>query len=441
MVRSLIDTFTHEGWLPDCRMSLCKGLTQGGSNADIVLADAFVKGLRDGIDWDLGFEAVVKDAEVEPFDWCCHGRGGLDSWKELGYIPVQDFDHKGFGTLTRSISRTLEYSYNDFTIAQIASGLGGKQSDVQKYQNRSTNWANLFRTDQRSMLGKYDSRFAGFFQSRHANRTWGSQDPLYCSNLDMSPQSVCSLQPSASETYESSIWEYSFFVPHDQAALIEKFGGSDEFVRRLDFLHDQHITLISNEPSFLTVFQYHYAGRPGLSAKRAHYYIPAAFAPTPEGLPGNDDSGAMGSFLAFAMMGLFPNPGQNVYLITPPFFKSVSVTSPSTNKTATISVSNFDAEYKNIFIQSASLNGQQYMKNWIDHSFFLEGKELVLTVGQKESAWGTAVQDRPPSLTPYQSSVNSRTSFTTVLLSRTLRSDSMSTCFAKSPSPIVLTTR
>lgn len=102
--------------LPDCRMSTCKGFTQGGSNADNVLADAFIKGISEGIDWNLGYEAVVKDAEDEPYDWCCEGRGGLDSWKRLGYIPVQDFDYKGFGTMTRSLSRTLEYSYNDFVI-------------------------------------------------------------------------------------------------------------------------------------------------------------------------------------------------------------------------------------------------------------------------------------------------------------------------------------
>jgi putative alpha-1,2-mannosidase len=94
MIRSLIDTYRNLGWLPDCRMSLCKGYTQGGSNADVVLGDAFIKNLTDGIDWTIGYAAVVKDAEVEPFDWSNEGRGGLDSWKSLGYIPVQDFDYK-----------------------------------------------------------------------------------------------------------------------------------------------------------------------------------------------------------------------------------------------------------------------------------------------------------------------------------------------------------
>ncbi len=101
-------------------------------------------------------------------------------------------------------------------------------------------------------------------------------------------------------------------------------------------------------------------------------------------------------------MGLFPNPGQNVYLIIPPFFESVSVTSPLTGKTAMIRNINFDPSYKNIYIQSATLNGEPYTKNWIDHSFFTEGKELVLTLGSTESAWGTKVEDLPPSLGTYE---------------------------------------
>ncbi|KAL3419273.1 glycosyl hydrolase family 92 [Phlyctema vagabunda] len=402
MIRSLVDTYVHEGWLPDCRMSLCKGYTQGGSNADNVLADAYLKGITEGIDWNTAYEAVVKDAEVEPYAWSVEGRGGLDSWKSLGYIPVQDFDYKGFGTMTRSVSRTLEYSYNDFVISKMASGLGGHESDVEKYTTRSGNWQNLFKADQTSLINNSDTGFVGFFQPRYLNRTWGFQDPLKCSNIDTNPSSVCSLQNTGAETFESSIWEYAFFVPHDQATLISTFGGPAAFVRRLNYLHDTNITYIGNEPSFLTVYQYHYAGRPALSASRSHFYIPAFFQPTNDGLPGNDDSGAMGSFVAFSMIGLFPNPGQNVYLIIPPYFESVSIKSPLTNNTATIRNINFDPTYQNIFIQSATLDGVPYTKNWIDHSFFTEGKELVLTLGRNESSWGTAVEDLPPSLGEYE---------------------------------------
>lgn len=194
------------------------------------------------------------------------------------------------------------------------------------------------------------------------------------------------------------------FVPHDMATLITMLGGPSTFVKRLDYMHDNQITYIGNEPAFLTVYQYHYAGRPGKSASRAHYYIPKYFGTTPGGLPGNDDSGTMGAFVAMSMMGLFPNPAQNVYFIIPPFFDSVQYTSPLTNKTSTIKTVNFDKDYKNIYIQSATLNGKPYTKNWIDHSFFTDGMELVLTLGRNESSWGTHAADLPPSLSTRDSS-------------------------------------
>ncbi|KAL9093156.1 MAG: hypothetical protein Q9159_000515 [Coniocarpon cinnabarinum] len=372
--------------------------TQGGSNADVVIADAFVKNLTGGIDYTIGYEAVVNDAENEPYDWSNEGRGGLDSWKALGYVPVLDFDYKGFGTFTRSVSRTLEYAYNDFTVATLASGLGNS-ADATKYNARAENWQNLFNPSQTSFLlnSSTNTGFTGFFQPKYLNGTFGFQDPLICSNIDNSG-TPCSLTNNGQETFESSIWEYSFYVPQDQAALITAFGGADAFVSRLDYLHDNNITYIGNEPAFLTVFQYHYAGRPALSALRSHFYIPRFFQPTPPGLPGNDDSGAMGSFVAFSMMGLFPVPGQNVYLITPPYFESVNITSPITSNTATIRNVNFDPTYSNVYIQNATLNGQAYSKNWLDHSFFLDGGELVLQLGGTESAWGTGAPNVPPSL-------------------------------------------
>lgn len=150
----------------------------------------------------------MKDAEVEPYDWCCEGRGGIDSWKSLNYIPVQDFDYKGFGTMTRSISRTLEYSYNDFCISEMAGGLNNT-ADQEKYLETSGYWENLYKSDQTSSFANGSSTgFTGFFQPKFLNETWGFQDPLQCSNIDTS-NVACSLQNTGRETYESSIWEYS----------------------------------------------------------------------------------------------------------------------------------------------------------------------------------------------------------------------------------------
>ncbi|KAE8379315.1 glycosyl hydrolase family 92-domain-containing protein [Aspergillus bertholletiae] len=391
MVRSLLDTYKHEGWLPDCRMSLCKGWTQGGSNADVVLTDAYVKNLT-GIDWGLAYEAMVNDAENEPLEWSYEGRGGLQSWKRLHYIPYLDFDYLGFGTNSRSISRTLEYSYNDFCLSTVAKGL--QKETYTKYQSRAGHWQNLYKPDQTSLINGTDTGFVGFFQPKHLNGTWGYQDPIACSALD----SWCSLTSNPSETFESSVWEYQFYVPHDMATLIDLLGGPDTFISRLDFFHTSGLADMGNEPVFLTVYQYHYAGRPALSARRAHSYIPSFFNASNSGLPGNDDSGAMGAFTVFSLMGLFPNPGQDVYLIIPPFFEAVQVTHPTTKKTSTIRNVNFDSTYKSIYIQGATLNGRPYTKSWISHDFFTQGMTLELILGDTESDWGRHEEDLPPSL-------------------------------------------
>lgn len=105
----------------------------------------------------------------------------------------------------------------------------------------------------------------------------------------------------------------------------------------------------------------------------------------------------MGSFIALSMLGLWPVPGQDVYLITPPYFPSISLTNRQTGKTATVRNVGFDAGYENLYIQSATLNGKPWTKNWLDHSFWLEGGTLELVLGKNESLWGTTDGDLPPS--------------------------------------------
>lgn len=395
MIRSLIDIYRHEGKLPDCRMSLCKGYTQGGSNADVVLTDAYLKNISQDVDWATGYEAVVSDAEDEPKNWAVEGRGGLTSWKTLGYIPTDDFDPYGVGPFTRSISRTVEYAYNDFCIAELAQALN-HTADYEKYSARSSNWKNMFNAAQNSAINGTETGFTGFLQPRFLNGTWGFQDPTLCSPLYNFTS--CYLNPDGRETYEGSSWLYTFFVPGDMAALITTLGGPTTFVRRLDYLHESGLLYIGDEQAFLPVYQYHYAGRPAKSAERAHSYIPSQFNDTLAGLAGNDDSGAMGSFIALAMMGLFPNPGQDVYLITPPFFEEVRIANRITGKVAVVRNVNFDAGYESIYIQSATLDGVPYTRNWIGHKFFVEGGVLELVLGRNESGWGTREEDLPPSL-------------------------------------------
>ncbi|OMP83083.1 putative glycosidase [Diplodia seriata] len=401
MVRTLIDIYRHEGWMPDCRMSLCKGFTQGGSNADIILVDAYLKNITQDVDWATGYEALIKDAEEEPPNWAVEGRGGLTSWKTRGYIPADDYDPLGVGVFTRSISRTIEYAYNDYVIALMAQKLG-KTDDYEKYLDRSNNWKNLFKEDEVSAFNttpggpKVDSGFTGFLQVKYLNGTWGYQDPILCSSLYNFTS--CYLNPDGHETYEGSIWLYTFFVPQDMATLITTLGGPETFTRRVEFLHyTYNLLYVGDEQAFLAIYLAHYSGRPAVSAEIVHFYVPAQFNDTVIGIPGNDDSGSMASMSSLAMMGFFPQAGQDIYFITPPFFAEVNVTSPVTGKTATVRNVNFDPAYEAIYIQSATLNGEQYTKNWFTHSFFLDGGVLELTLGRNESDWGTKDEDLPPS--------------------------------------------
>lgn len=185
-------------------------------------------------------------------------------------------------------------------------------------------------------------------------------------------------------------------------SLIEKLGGMETFTSRLQFFHESGLLYVGDEQAFLPVFQFHYSARPALSAHYSHSYIPSQFNTTVAGIAGNDDSGAMGSFVVLSMMGLWPVPGQDVYLITPPYFKEVNLTNGLNGNVATIRNVNFDPTYKSIYIQSVTWNGKPWTKNWITHDFFADGGVLELELGDKESDWGTNVDDLPPSISDYQ---------------------------------------
>jgi len=401
MVRALLDIYKHEGKLPDCRMSLCKGDTQGGSNADVLLADAYVKGLSKDIDWALAYEAVKSDAEDEPEDWSLEGRGNLESWKTLGYVPVDPGNRKrGEGLDSRSVSRTMEYAYNDYSVAILAKAQS-RTTEYEKYMKRSHNWQNVFNPDTRSLIRGTDSGFQGFVQPRFHNGTFKYEDPGLC-NPVTGMERACFLFEGGYSTYEGGSWLYSFFVPHDMAALIELMGGKETFVKRLQYFHETGLADISDEQAFLTVFLFHYAGRPGLSSDQAQKYVERNFSSVTGGLPGNDDSGSMGSFLAFCMMGFFPNPGQDVYLLSVPYFREIRLTHPQTRKVAVIKTVNFDPTRKAHYIKRVTLNGRARTQSWITHDFFVKGGTLEITVSEEESDWGTHEEDLPPSLSTSQ---------------------------------------
>ena len=302
MLRSLLDIYWYEGYAPDARSGDDNGRVQGGSNVDILFADAYVKGLK-GIDYELALEAMIKNAEVSPGDdERKEGRGGISDYNEKGFVSTK-FERAG--------TRTMEYANCDYAIATLARGLKEKEI-AQKYMERSRNWQNLWNPDVES-LG-----FKGFVWPRYSDGSWWSENDYSVFQGGTWPDFV----------YESFSWELSFYVPHDVNALIEKCGGKEPFTRRLDtyFSHEKWdqrwymgLFQISNEPGFLTPTLYNYVGRPDKTAEVVRKTLKERYNTTKEGIPGNDDSGSMSSWYVFHALGFYPNTGQNLYLISVPY--------------------------------------------------------------------------------------------------------------------------
>ena len=338
IVRALVDLYRHEGWLPDARSGNYNGRTQGGSNAEFLITDAFVKGLK-GIDWKTAYAAEVRDAEVSPADHFKEGRGGLDDWHKLGYVSIEGSDRPG--------SVHMEYAADDFEIALLAKGLG-KKADYNKYLERSGNWKKLWD-------GEFaDSGFMGFIRPRHRDGSWLTPFTAldYCSW-------------GGATFYEGNSWTYSFFVPQDVASLIEKAGGAPQFVDRLDaFFSVAGRYDVGNEPGFLTPYLYIWAGRPDKTAERVREIIARSFHAGRVGLPGNDDSGAMSSWFAFGQMGIFPNAGQDLYLIGSPAFPQTTLHLAG-GKNFTIVARSVLEENK--YVVAAELNGKPLRRAWLRH--------------------------------------------------------------------------
>ena len=287
LVRSLINIYKRDGYMPDARSGNSNGRTQGGSNADIVVADAFVKGLE-GIDYELGLEAMLKDATVPPGgNEEAEGRGGLVEYINLGYVPHG---------IPRAGNRTVEYAYCDYAIALVAKGLG-KEELANQYLKQSENWKNLWRADYEHAGSK------GFILPRDAAGHWLDSIP-YGKSEFIKPK--FEYTPVTFEGpwytpwwstffYEATSWEYSLSIPHDVDGLIELCGGNEAFEKRLNTFFDQNLFNVNNEPSFLSPCLYHWIGKPHLSSERIHQIIKDNYNDGPIGLPGNDDSGAMAS--------------------------------------------------------------------------------------------------------------------------------------------------
>jgi len=381
IVNSLLNIYKREGYMPDARSGDCNGRTQGGSNAEVMIADAFVKGLE-GIDYEYALEAMLKDAEADPgADHEKHGRGGLREYTTLGYLP--------YG-IDRAGTRTIEYAYNDYCIAEVAKGLG-RQDVYAHYLKQSGNWRNLWRSDY-----EWDD-VKGYIMPRDAQGRWLDSVPWGHSKVfhPMIPYTpVTKVAPWylpwwSTFFYEALSAEYSLSIPHDVPGLIELCGGAETFRKRLDMFFDRKRYNVGNEPSFLTPCFYHWIGRPDLTSDRVRQIITENYNDTPDGLPGNDDSGSMSSWLAFHMLGLYPNAGQSYYLLHAPLLPAWTLQLDN-GKTLRGTLKG-----KGTHFEKVTFNGKVLEDARIEHAELMQGGELVFYVSaqkqvtkKKESAPG-----------------------------------------------------
>jgi predicted alpha-1,2-mannosidase len=385
LIRSLVDIWRHEGYMSDARSSFWNGAVQGGSNCDNVLADAYVKGVKGKINWDDAYSAMVKDAEVtppnnddnrDPSGSTKEGRGALPDWLAYGFITPR---------FTRAVSRAVEYSMNDFALYQVASGLG-KTSEADKYLNRARLWRNHWNVKMTALnhtgfLGPRDEY--GFIE----------QDPLSCSGCYW-----------RSPYYQALPWEYSFNAHHDINTLISLSGGPDAFVDRLEKSFTPGLfkgnpqfgnTIFNpgNEPSFGTPYLYNFVNRQDLSVQRSRFIAKSYYKPTPDGLPGNSDAGAMESWLLWNMLGLYPMTGQTTFLIGSPWFSDLTISLAPGRSLHITSTGGSETAY---YVQSLKVNGQAWNKSWVSWAdVFANGGTIDFVLGPSPKNWTTG--SPPPS--------------------------------------------
>ncbi|KAF2735141.1 alpha-1,2-mannosidase family protein [Polyplosphaeria fusca] len=375
-IRALIDIWRHDGFMPDARSSNFNGRVQGGSNADNVLADAYVKGVRGAINWEDGYSAMLTDAEKvppnnndpkAPDSSTKEGRGALPDWLKYGWITPK---------FTRAVSRAVEYSTNDFGLYQVAKGLG-KKADAEKYLNRSRNWRHHWNPNATS------NGHSGFVVPRQANGSFAPQDPLSCGGCYW-----------GDAYYEDNPWVYSLNALHDIATLKKYSSGDSKFVDRVDKLWDLKIFNAGNEPSFTSPYLYNFVkGEQYRSVERSRQ-IGRLYNSGPGGLPGNSDAGAMESNILWQMIGLWPMTGQTTFLILSPWFPSMTI-NLSNGKTLEITTKggNKDTAF---YVQSLKVNGEPWTKSWVTwEDIFANGGTMDFVLGESAAEWNTG--ELPPS--------------------------------------------
>lgn len=371
-----------------------------GDHATSVMVDSYRKGLRD-YDVNKAYEAMRKNA-MEPGERLS-SRYGLDYYIDLEYIPAEK--------VRESVSVTLENAYEDWCLAEMAKALG-KDEDHIFFANRSKYYKHL-----------YDEQ-TGFMRPRMTDGSWLEM----CDSLpeiirtDVHPYYSCfdplwvGVSPNRHYT-ESNAWQYLWYVPHDVQGLIDLMGGKNAFIQKLDTLFTmtsyesgtrQYAPLRSkigqyvhgNEPVHHVAYLFNYAGESWKTQKWIAEIRNKMYSSRPDGLCGNDDMGQMSAWYIFSALGFYPvAPGQNVFVIGTPLFEEATIHLGSYFDNGTFTVKAEHISDENIYIQSATLNGQSYKKSWIEHVDIVNGGVLHFKMGPDPNKnWGNL--EVPPSITP-----------------------------------------
>jgi predicted alpha-1,2-mannosidase len=366
MITSLLQMYEEGGWIPMWPNPTYSNIMIS-THGDSVIADAYVKGIR-GFDLKKAYEATYKNAMTPPdgdannrwldrAPWTSYeARGGLTWYKSLGFVPQDKTDE--------SVSRTLEFAYDDFCVAQIAKA-AGKPDDYEMLLKRSRNYKNLY--DQEK----------GYMRPRKADLTWDEE-------------SWSSPEARMPGFTEGGPWTYLFCFMQDIPGAIALMGGNEQFAAKLDenfagghYRHD-------NEPGHHYTYLYDYCGQPWKTQEKVRETIERNYQNAPDGLSGNDDCGQMSAWYIFSAMGFYPvTPGTTLYAIGSPIFEKVSLTLGRPYKKGTFTVIAKNQGRQNKYIQSATLNGRPLNEPFLKHSDIVSGSTLVFTMGpQPNKKWG-----------------------------------------------------
>lgn len=368
MIRSMLDMYDATGELPIWPLGSGETGTMIGYHAVSVIADAYLKGIR-GFDADKALDAMIRSSNIN--------KKGSDYYVKTGYIPSN--------IKRESVSCTLEYAYDDWAIARMAQVMG--RGDLfDEYAARALNYVNVFDGATR------------FFRGRRSDGGWTTPFEEFVSGRDYT---------------EASPWQYRFFVPHDVNGLVQLFGSREEFIRQLDRLftlesphEDAGLVDITglvgqyahgNEPSHHMAYLYNWVGEPWKTQAMTRRLLDRMYAPTPEGISGNEDCGQMSAWYIFSSLGFYPVcPGSNEFALTTPLFEKATVRLAN-GRTLTVTAN--DPRH-NRYIGAVTLDGEPVTADYITYEALMQGGSLCFTlVPEPDKSRGTGADAAPYSLT------------------------------------------